>query len=320
MADTILVAGGSGLVGANLTPALRAAGHEVLATRFRNPSPFFRDLPMYDLTDFDTCLEVTRGQNAVVFCAGLVAGSGFHHQNPTAVLRPNLQITSGLLEACARNRVPTAVLISSTTVYPPADHPVREEEGEPDRPLFPGYYAVGWMYRYLELLAHTYCTIHGMRIVILRPTNIYGPHAAFDPDRSHVVAALIRRALARENPFEIWGSPQVTRDFLYVGDLVSDIMHALGSETIPSDHPINVGCGTPLTVGEAAGVILEVCDHRPDVRFNPDRPTAIPYRAVSTDRYREYFGEQPRTDFRTGITRTVEWYLAQRPTDGTDRG
>ena len=316
MSGKVLIAGGSGLVGANLAPALREAGWKVAATRFQNRDPAFADLPVHDLTDFDTCCEITRGQDAVVLAAGLVAGTGFHREQPTAAILPNLQINAGLLEACAGNGVPTAVLLSSTTVYPALNHPAREEEGEPGQPLFPGYQAIGSMYRYLESLARSYTRHHGMRIVILRPTSIYGPFDTFDPDRSHVTAALIRRALTREDPFVIWGTPGVTRDFIYVGDLVQDIVRVLADDSIPDGLPVNIGRGEATTIAEAADVILEACDHQPEVRFDPERPTAIPHRSVNTGRYRELFGDQQRTDFRTGIRATVEWYRARTDDEG----
>jgi len=304
----ILVAGGAGLVGRNLENRLAEAGMPFVSTRHAGSPALGHDSSVVcDFCDFSNCLAVTEGKQAVVLCAAISHGAKKNREMPTASILPNLQILAGLLEACARNKVRTVVMLSSSTVYQPADFPIKEDDLDLNQPPYPGYFGVGWTYRYLEQLAALYSTTCGMKVVILRPANIYGPFDRFDEERAHVVPSLIRRALNKENPFEVWGSPDVVRDFIFVDDLVGDIVSILKGEVDLHGLPVNICGGEPMTIAEAARIILEVCGHEAQVCFDPKKPSAIPYRVVDNARYQRLFGDKKRTPFRSGIEKTVAW-------------
>jgi len=305
----ILVAGGTGLVGANLTFKLQDLGVPVVSTRHSSSRKIFlENWVKYDFRTFKDCFEATTNKKAVVLCAGQSFGAKKNKANPTGSILPNLQICGGLLEACARNGVQTVILLSSTTVYQPASYPIREDELDLNLSPFSGYYGVGWTNRYLEKLAKLYSKIYNMRVVILRPTSIYGPYDKFDEERSHVIPALIKRALKRETPFEVWGNQNVVRDFIYVEDVVSDIIFALMNESVPAGDPINLCSGTPMSIKNVVDIILRICGHTPEVVFNSDQPSAIPYRAVSDNKYQCFFNKVKRTPFEIGVKKTVEWF------------
>lgn len=307
MNKPILVAGGTGLVGANLVLELKRRGLDFVATRHGTSTGAAAALCQpYDLTSFDQCLAATRDKGAVVLAAAVIHSAAQAKANPTGAILPNLRINAGLLEAAAINQVPTAVVISSTSVYPDADHPLKEDALDLNQPPPGIYQGAGGYNRYLESLARLYGDAHGMRVIILRPTAIYGPFDKFGDENAHVVPALINRALAKEDPFEVWGSPQVVRDFVFAPDLAGDIITALTDEAIPAGLPINAGSGQAIEIGQAVEDILSACDHAPSVRFNQDRPTSIPYRAVDMNRHQRYFGNG-RTKFAEGVRQTVDW-------------
>jgi len=309
MPKEILVAGGTGLVGANLTFKLQDLGIPVVATRHSNQrKTFLENCLKYDFRIFEDCFEATKNKNAVVLCAGQSFGAKENRENPTGSILPNLQICCGLLEACARNGVQTVVLLSSTTVYQPALYPIREDELNLNIHPFAGYFGVGWTNRYLEKLAEFYSINYNMRVVILRPTSIYGPYDKFDEEKSHVVPALIKRAFDKEDPFVVWGNHNVVRDFIYVEDVVSDIMFALMNESVPGGDPINICSGTPMSISSIVDIVLKVCGHTPEVLFNSDKPSAIPYRAVNDNKYHCFFNKVKRTPFETGVKKTAEWF------------
>ena len=76
---------------------------------------------------------------------------------------------------------------------------------------------------------------------------------------SHVLPALIRRALAKETPFRVWGSPDVVRDFVFVDDVVQAALDVLQRHVVC--NPVNVGLGRGITIGATVRLILELCDH-----------------------------------------------------------
>ncbi len=307
----VLVAGGAGLVGACLTRRLDGLGAHVLASFHERPPSFLPDrYRRFDFTELEDCLEATRGMDDVFMCAAQTFGAQVMHERPESLVLPNLRINAGLLEACHRNRVARVLLVSSSTVYQEASHPVREDELDLNRQPYPLYAGVGWVTRYTEQLARFYFARHGLGIAIVRPTNVYGPFDKFDDGKSHVLPALIKRALAREDPFVVWGSGHAVRDFLYVEDLVDDLIAAL--ERGGACEPLNVASGTGLTIREAVAVVLEACGHAPALRYDPTRPDAIPYRLLDTTKADQILGPRRRTAFRAGIEETVRWYRAAR--------
>ena len=127
----------------------------------------------------------------------------------------------------------------------------------------------------------------------------------FNLETCHVVPALIKRHLSGENPFNVWGSPDVVRDFLYVKDVVNGALLIL--EKGESMRPYNLGYGSGVTIGDIVDTILKVTGNTPEVIWDNSKPT-IPFRAVSTDRIQNELGFKPTYSFEEGMKETINWY------------
>ena len=145
-----------------------------------------------------------------------------------------------------------------------------------------------------------------MKIAIARGTAMFGPYDNFDTKTCHVIPALINRVLKDENPFVVWGSPDVVRDFLYVKDVVKGALLIL--EKGESMRPYNLGYGSTVTIGDIVDTILKVTGKSPIVEWDNSKPTTIPYRMVSTERITSELGFKPNYSFEDGIRETIEWY------------
>ena len=121
-----------------------------------------------------------------------------------------------------------------------------------------------------------------------------------------VVPALIKRHMSGENPFLVWGSPDVVRDFLYVKDVVNGALLIL--EKGESMRPYNLGYGSGVTIGDIVDTILKVTGNTPEVIWDNSKPTTIPFRAVSTDRIQSELGFKPTYTFEEGMRETINWY------------
>jgi len=305
----VLVAGAAGLAGSALLDRLYGLGAEVRGT-FHERAPAL--LPEHhlraDLTRLDDCLVATARMQDVVICAAQTFGAQIMRDEPTRLVLPNLQIHSNLFEACRINGVERVLVISSSTVYQEAFRPLREDELDLNRQPFALYQGVGWMKRYVEELARFYHDRYGVGVAIVRPSNIYGPRDKFEDDRSHVLPALIKRALARETPFVVWGNGAAVRDFLFVDDFVDDLLAVLSLERPFRCDPLNLASGSELAIREAVRTILDVCRHDATPQYDPTKPDAIPYRMLDTTKADAILGRRDRTPFRAGIEQTVRWY------------
>jgi GDP-L-fucose synthase len=308
--NKILVAGGTGLLGVNLTRHLVGIGASVQSTYFsRQPPEHLKQYyKRYDFTKYDDCRDATEGNDCVIICAVQASGVSGMMKNPTETILPNLEIHAGLFEACSQNKVQKVLWVSSSTAYQESFHPIREEEMDLNQQPFNLYQGVGWVYRYLEQLTKCYNQKYGLHYNVIRTSNIYGPYDRFDDMKSHVIPALIKRAVQKEDPYIVWGNGCTVRDFVYVDDLVEGILRVLERQCLPD--PVNVSNGTPVKIRDLVQIILNICDHQVIPQYDSTKPTAVPYRVLDNTKYDTLFGKIKRTSLEDGIRKTVKWYLS----------
>ncbi len=307
----VLIAGGSGLLGVNITRYMLEYGIDVQSTFFsRKPPEHLKNYyKRYDFTKYKECLKATKGQDYVIICAAQASGVVGMASNPTNTILPNLEINAGLFEACAQNNVAKTLWISSSTVYQESFYPIREDQLDLNKPPYALYLGIGWVYRYLEELIKCYYYKYGMQIGIIRTSNIYGPYDKFDDKKSNVIPALIKRALNKEEPFVVWGSNNTIRDFIFVDDLIIGILGVL--EKYCNGDPINISSGEPVSIGELVNKILYLCKHNVMPYYDTSKPTAIPYRVLDTTKYETLLGRKHKTSLREGIEYTINWFTSE---------
>ena len=307
-----MVTGGAGFVGTHFVQSLLERGARVRVAVHQRPmivsDPRLELMPA-DLSRIDDCRRACAGVEMVVHAAGAVAAAAVTSSNPIAAITTNLVLTVQVLQAAWEAGVQRILIFSSSTGYPATSHPVREEEMW-SGPTHPSYFGYGWMRRYLERISEFAASKSSLGIALIRPTAVYGRHDNFDPVTSHVLPALIRRAVAKDNPFEVWGTGEEVRDFLHVSDLVRGCLLAL--EKHASCDPINIGYGKTITIKEVVKIILKAAGHaNAQVVFNSSRPTAIPVRMVDTSKAKSILGFEPSVSLEEGLADTVAWYRKQ---------
>lgn len=308
----VLVAGGTGFVGVNLTNRLLSLGTNVRATVHRKASVIHDESIQYvkcDLTNMEDCRKVVSDIDYVFMCAANTSGAAVIASTPVVHVTPNIVMNAQMLEAAYCAKVRKFIWLSSNAGYPPSgDRPVKEEEffdGDP----YEAYFGVAWMKRYTEILCRMYSEKlkKPMTTVVLRPSNIYGPYDDFEFETSHVMAALIRRVVERHDPLEVWGTGDDIRDWIYIDDFIDATI--LAAEKIESYDPINIGMGKGYSVKQALQTILEVDGYTDaNIKFNSSKPSMIPIRLIDTTKAETILGFKARTGLREGIRKTIEWY------------
>jgi len=308
----VLVAGGTGFVGVNLIQRLLLLGAKVRATVHRKAPVIHDERIQYvkcDLTNMEDCRKVVSDIDYVFMCAANTSGAAVIAATPLVHVTPNIVMNAQMLEAVYCANVRKLIWLSSNAGYPPSgDRPVKEEEffdGDP----YEAYFGVAWMKRYTEILCRMYSEKFKkpMTTVVLRPSNIYGPYDDFEFETSHVMAALIRRAVERHDPLEVWGTGDDIRDWIYIDDFIDAMI--LAAEKIESYDPINIGMGKGYSVKQALQTILEADGYTDaNIKFNSSKPSMIPIRLIDTTKAETILGFKARTGLREGIRKTIEWY------------
>ena len=306
----VLVAGAGGFVGTHLTQRLVELGAEVRGTLFHKPpqrADSKVDYVSCDLTKPEDCLNITQGIDFVFMAAANSSGAAVIEKTPLAHLTPNVVMNAHMLAAAYENEVERFCFISSNTVYPLTEFAVKEEDTNYE--YFEKYFVVGWMKRFSEIMCQMYTEKikAPMQTVVVRPGNLYGPYDKYTWKESKVIAALIRRAVERHNPFLVWGDGNDVKDFLYIEDFIEGVL--LAFERIEGFSPLNIASGQPVTIREVLTKILQETGYEDAVvRYDASKPIMIPKRLIDVSRVREVSGWVPQTSLAQGIARTVKWY------------
>lgn len=306
----VLVTGAAGFVGTHLISYLKSVGANVTAAIHEKKPQIVKSGVKYlkcDLTKMRDCIKVTQNIDYVFMAAANSSGAEVMQKTPLVHLTPNIVMNSQMLSAAYENKVKKFCFISSNTVYPVTDFAVAEEDANYD--YFHKYFIVGWMKQFSEIMCNMYAEKieTPMQTLIVRPGNLYGPYDKFTMKDSKVIAALIRRAVERQDPFPVWGDGEDLKDFLFIDDFIEGMTHAFKA---PSNFQVlNIASGQPVTIKEVLNTILKVSKFTSaDVQYDKSKPTMIPKRLINIDKIKKATGWAPTTDLASGLHKTIKWY------------
>jgi GDP-L-fucose synthase len=231
---------------------------------------------------------------------------------PARQVTDNAVMHARLLEALHAQGVQRVVWIGSVTLYQEFEGAIREDALDLNQDPPASHFGVGWVMRFSEKLCQFWRAQGGMAIINIRSANVFGPYARFDPRGSNFIPALIRKAVDRMDPFEVWGSPDVARDVIYAADFARAVGLLLTDDAIPGGV-FNVGSGAPVTVGQVVEWALRSAGHAPsEIRYRDDRPTTIRFRSLDCSRIRAATGWAPQHTVEEGIRLTTDWWMRNK--------
>jgi len=248
----VWVAGHRGMVGSALLRRLARENCKLLTVE--------RDeLDLTRQAEVEGWMSAARPQ-AVFVAAAKVGGIGANAAWPVPFLYDNLAIATNVIHAAAATDVEKLLFLGSSCIYPKlAPQPITEDAllAGPLEPTNEGY-AIAKIAALK--LCQAYRRQEGRDFISAMPTNLYGPGDNFDPESSHVIPALIRKAheaKARgDRELVIWGSGTPRREFLHVDDAAGALVHLMTRYS--DDSHVNVGCGSDLTIFELAELTARV--------------------------------------------------------------
>ncbi|MGZ3607024.1 MAG: NAD-dependent epimerase/dehydratase family protein [Syntrophales bacterium] len=313
----IFLAGSTGLAGVSvLLYLLRNYAETKIRASYLRTEPFINhpnvEYVRGDLTLRSDCRRMVCGCDIAIMAAAVTGGAQTAVSAPWEQVSDNVVMDVQLLHALHLENVPRAVYISTASVYQDFAGAIQEDELDMNKEPHRAYIGVGWAKRYVEKLCRFWYEKSGLQVIIARASNIYGPFAKFDPAVSHFVPALIRKAVDRTDPFEIWGSTDMARDIIYGDDFAEAIALMLEREDLKFAI-FNVGSGRTTTVGDAATWALKHAGHSPKkVVYRQDQPTTVSYRSLDSTKIREKLGWEPKYSPEEGISKTVKWWIQNR--------
>jgi GDP-L-fucose synthase len=299
----VVLTGGTGFLGRAVQAGLVARGAEHVMVPTSGE---------YDLRHRDAVAQLFADlqPDLVIHLAARVGGIGANQARPADLYLDNLLMGTFVIDEARLRETPKTVVVGTICSYPRITPvPFSEESlwhGYPEETNAP--YGIAKLAQLVQLQANR--AQFGQNGIYLLPTNLYGPGDKFHPAVSHVIPALVKKCVeaveAGADHIEVWGTGSASREFLYVDDAAEGIL--LASELYDDEEPVNLGAQREMPIRELVELIAELTGFEGEIRWDTSKPDGQPRRCVDPSRAAAAFGFKASTDFREGLTQTIDWY------------
>ena len=304
----VTVTGGAGFLGRHLVRRFQDLGAEVYVPRQRD----------YNLTTLEACLKclLEHPCDILVHAAAYYGGIGINQTQPATLYYSNLVMGASLMEAARLTKVSKFVAIGTACSYPGYLEGELKEDDLWAGPCHASVVNYGLTKKMMAVQAQAYKRQYGLDSIHLILTNLYGPGDSYNPERSHVVAALVRKFVEAElnkaPSVEVWGTGKPIREFIYVEDCADAIV--LASETYnDSALPLNIGTGVGTTIRALSDAVCAASNYQGKMIWNADKPDGALKKVLDVNRMKAALGGwTPPTDLKGGLEKTVAWYRANK--------
>lgn len=285
------------------------------------------ELDLRDATRTDAAIAAS-GAQTVILAAARVGGIHANSSYPVEFLGDNLAIYSNVIHAAYRAGVKRLIFVGSNCSYPRhAPQPIAETslfqgEVEPTNSAFAQAKLAA-----IEL-CRAYNQQYGTRYLAVMPTSLYGPGDNYDPQNSHVMAAMIRRFVAAKAAGSaketIWGTGTPLRELLYVDDCAEACLFLA---SLPDDtfdtllkaerYPVvNIGGGVERSILQIAQDVAATVGYSGAITTDPTKPDGVARKLLDNTRLAA-LGWQAQTNYEDGVRRAIADYLSRHPDAAT---
>lgn len=306
----VLVTGGAGFIGSNLTEALLQRGHFVrilddFSTGKRENLIFDKAYPSPevikgDIREFSTCQKAVKGIEYVFHQAALPSVQR-SIEDPETSNAINVGGTLNILLAAREEKVKRVIYASSSSVYGDTPTLPKHEEMPPD-PLSP--------YALQKYIGEQYCRLfyqlYGLDTISLRYFNIFGPKQDPNSLYSAVIPKFID-ALLQGRPPIIFGDGEQSRDFTYIENVVQANLLAMSAEHLHGEA-INIACGKRISLNQLLNVLKEILGSKLSPIYQEPRQGDVKHSLADIRKGKEILNYEPAVGIEIGLEKTVEFF------------
>lgn len=309
----IIVTGAAGFIGSSLCEFLLEEGHQVIG--IDNFDSFYsREIKNSNLTSLisNSNFKLIEGNfgdvstfgisDQVDFVVHLAAKAGVRPsiESPQEYIENNINQTYSLYNWMEKHEIRKLIFASSSSVYGNSQKVPFSELDVVDFPISP--YA--FTKKSGELLTHTFHHLYGFDVVNLRFFTVYG-----ERQRPDLAIHKFAKNILKDEPITLYGNGATSRDYTYVGDIVSGIYGALNFLHMNSRvyETINLGSKTPITLLKLVETLEKVIGVKAKINWEPMQPGDVDRTFADIEKAFNMIGYNPATSLELGITKFVDW-------------
>jgi UDP-glucose 4-epimerase len=305
-----VVLGGGGFMGTNLCRRLLGSGHRVRG--FDRHSRFPDDLRGVEWHhgDFADPVAVATAIRDIDIVFHLIHGAMPSAANlaMTADVQQNVVPSIHLLDLCRDLGVKRVIFASSGGTIYGCPRQIPTPETAPTEPICAYGISKLAIEKYLGLYEH----LHALDFRALRIANPFGPFQTASKGQGFIAAA-VAAGLA-DQPIDIWGDGSVTRDFVFIDDVMDAFEAAM--QDVGEHRIFNIGTGESRSLRQVVATIERLLDTKLRINWGPGRSLDTPVSELAIDRARSELRWAPKTPFETGLAETIAWARRQLVTTG----
>jgi nucleoside-diphosphate-sugar epimerase len=302
----ILVTGGAGFIGSHIVAALVDNNERVRVLdnfstgRKENLQTLMNRIELVegDVRSHESVHQAVKGIDVVLHQAALPSVPRSIH-DPLTTNEVNITGTLNVLQAAKEVGVQRVVFASSSSVY--GDNPtLPKQEDMMPRPLSP--YAVSKLAA--ELYCRVFSSIFGLKTVVLRYFNVFGPRQNPNSQYAAVIPKFTKCMMADQAPI-IYGDGEQSRDFTFVANVVKANILAMSADC-EYGMPINCACHRRVTLNELVSSLNQVLSKNIIPRYTDPRPGEVRHSYADISRAEAWIGYKPVVSLEEGLAHTVE--------------
>lgn len=314
----ILITGGAGFIGSNLTEHFLKRGNEVVSMdnfatgKRENVNPFIKypNFTLFegDIRSLEDCMKASEGVDVIMHQAAL--GSVPRSiEDPLTSNEVNVNGFLHILETARRMKIPRLIYAASSSAYGDINSAIKVE-GRIGNPLSP--YAVSKLTN--EKYAQVYSLHYGVEAIGLRYFNVFGRRQ--DPEGAYAAAIpkFIKALLNGESP-KIYGNGEQTRDFTYIDNVIqANELAAIATEKKALNRVYNIAYGERTSVNELLEILKELLSEFDPIiatiknEYVDERPGDVKHSLASIKKAEKHLGYNPAYDLKKGLKKAIRWY------------
>jgi GDP-D-mannose 3', 5'-epimerase len=319
--DLLVITGGGGFIGGNLTKYFKAKGFTRIRAVDKKPLyEWYLTVPgveclSLDCSDEKNCHRVCEGAVEVYNLAADMGGMGFIERFRVECLR-SILINTHMVEAAYRAGARRYFYSSSACAYNTLLQQDPEVRALKETDAYPamaerGY---GWEKLVSEMFCQEYWAERGMKTAIARFHNVYGPNGTWDGGREKAPAAICRKVIqaidSGSGKIDIWGDGHQTRSFMYIDDCVKGIDMITHSDALIAT-PINLGSSELVSINELVTKVEKIASVTLKRNYDLTAPRGVAGRNSDNTFIKKMLKWEPNTSLDTGLRATYKWIKEQ---------
>jgi len=306
--EKILIFGGSGFIGIKLTSYLAKKNYKVVSTYFSKKPKRIKNVSFkkFNLMSKNFDKNIFKNVDVIFVCSANSSGAKIMTNNPSSHFEDNIIMNLNLVKNLKYSKIRKIVFFSSSTIYPDTSKSCTEKDI--DHTFFDKYKFTGNGKLMIEKMYELYTSYlkNKIDLLIIRPSNIYGPYDKFDKDKSKVIPSLIRKCIESKKTLNVWGDGSDIKDFVYVDDLIELTYKLFKLKNL--FLIVNICSSKPVVMKEIIYKIKNIINKNLEIKFEKSEYRMIPVRKVSNKLLKKLINYKLKFSIERGLRETIKWY------------